>query len=118
MFGKLLKHNLKKFLFIIAVMLVVTTPLVWMQIHYPHQAHSLSLISSQQAHFFTLLRWSLIGLFVRCWPTFIRQRAKKFEWDSDKTNFWLSQRFRLTGWLIVFELLVCENLLLLLIKVF
>lgn len=118
MFSKTLKYNFKKLLIIIAGMLLLATPLVWMQIHYPHQAYSINLIFSQYSHFFTLFRWLLISLFILFWPVFIAYMAKKQHWDSDKTSFWLSRRYQIAGWLILFELLVCENILLHLIKAF
>jgi hypothetical protein len=35
--------------------------------------------------------------------------ANKYQWSGEKRRFWLAQRFRVTGWLIIFELLICEN---------
>lgn len=113
---KLFKHYLLRVLLIAASMLILAAPLAWMQIHYPHQVHSLSLIFSQHSLIFTLFRWALIGLFVGYWPVFIKHQARKHLWNSEKTSFWLAQRYRIAGWLIIFELMVCENLLLLLIK--
>lgn len=99
-------------------MLALAMPFAWFQFNYPDQAHSLNSIFSQRSHFFTLFRWMLIGLLLTGWPSFIRYYSKKHQWEVDKTQFWLSQRFRITGWLIIFELLVCENLLMTLLKLF
>ena len=117
MFVKAFKNYLFKFLLLAGAMLVIAIPFSLFQIHYPQQAHSINTILTQYSHFFTLFRWSLIVLLIVFWPIFIRHYSKKHDWTVEKTQFWLSQRFRIVGWLIIFELLVCENLLITVLKI-
>lgn len=55
--------------------------------------------------FLCLFRLSLILLFVLCWPKIIRFLSRQ------NNPAWQRERWRVLSWLIVFELLVCENLL-------
>lgn len=113
---KLFKKYFFKFLVLIIGMLVITMPFALFQMLYPHQAHSLSFILSHHPYFFISIRWIFIALLVGFWPMLIDYYAKKQQWSRERTHFWLSQRFRIAGWLIIFELLICENLLLILFK--
>lgn len=116
MFIKASKRYFYKLLTIFFGMLLVTLPFVLLQIYFPKQLHSIASIVSQYLLFFMLFRWTLIGSIFYFWPKIVHFKAKKEEWSDELTHFWLSQRFRMTGWLIIFEVVICENLLLTLIK--
>jgi hypothetical protein len=108
---RIFKQYFLKFLFITVSMLVLSAPLVWLQIYYPHQVHSLNGFIAGHFWGFTLMRLLLISGFFMMWPDFIQRYSKSQGWEEAKTRFWLAQRFRITIWLIIFELLVCENFL-------
>ncbi len=99
-----------------ASMLLLAAPFAWLQIHHPQQSHSLNLILSQYALLFTGFRWCSIIALIVAWPMLIHYFAQKQQWESEKTQFWLLQRYRIAGWLMVFEILFCEGWLLSLIK--
>src|SRR3982751_1007891 len=101
------KRYFIKLLFITVSMLILSAPLVWLQIYYPHQAHSLNGLIAGHFWGFTAMRLLLIAGFFMMWPDFIRRFAKNHVWSEEKKQFWLTQRFRITAWLIIFELLVC-----------
>jgi hypothetical protein len=113
---KLFTNYFVSFFWIVASFLLLAIPLVWIQFHDPHRLLLLNGILSHYVLFFTLFRWSLIMLIVLLWPIFIQHYGLKKHWKYEETQFWLMQRFRIAGWLVVFELLVCENLFLTLIK--
>lgn len=115
---RLFKRNILKLLFLMVSVLLLAIPLVWLQIHQPSQLHSLNLIFSQHSVFFIIFRCILIGVFLIFWPKIARYFANKQQWPKERIDFWLQQKFRIAGWLIVFELVVCENLLLTLSKIF
>lgn len=106
------KRYFLKLLFITVSMLILSAPLVLLQIYYPKAAHSVSGFVMGHFWVFTLLRLLLIaGVFV-IWPVFVERFAKSHEWTDAKTQFWLSQRYRVTGWMVIIEILVCQNILL------
>lgn len=114
----LFKKSIYKLLVISLGLLLITTPFIWLQLSHPQQFSTIAHIVAQSSTLFTVFRWVMIALFIGGWPYFIRQIAKNKKWHKEKTMVWLSKRFRVSAWLIIFELLVCENLLLTLIKWF
>ncbi len=116
-FVKQFKKYFQKLLLITVSLLLFIVSFMWLQLHSPHRFHSVAIIFSQYTLFFTIFRWVLIVILVIVWPIFIRYLANKQQWPAEKMHFWLQQKLRIAGWLIIFELLVCENLLLALSKV-
>lgn len=97
------------------LMLALVIPLAWVGINHPVQMQSLTTIISHNKLLFTALRWLLIVALFYAWPYLIRHRAKHRFWKPEKTIFWLKQRLKITLWLVIFELVICENLFLTLI---
>jgi hypothetical protein len=105
------KKYLLKCFFINLSVLILSVPLIWLQIYHPQIIYSSGKIVRQYSGIFIAFRFLFImGLYVG-WPKAIARIAKKKGWSIEKRQFWLSQRLRVTVWLIIFELLVCENLL-------
>ena len=113
---KMFKKTFFKFFLWLSLMLLSITPLVWIGITHPQHLQSLNLIISQNKLFFTALRWLMIFTIFLAWPYLVRLWAKRRYWKPEKTIFWLNQRLKITLWLVIFELLICENLLLTLIR--
>lgn len=106
------KKTIFQLLMWVVVMLAIMIPLLWVGIKYPAQMQNLASIISHNKFIFTALRWLLIATFFYAWPYFIRHWAKHHYWKPEKTIFWLKQRLKITFWLVIFELLICENLFL------
>ncbi len=109
-FRKLTKSPLLRFFIWLLFMFIITVPFIGIGIVYPNQITILSRIISQNQLIFTSLRWLMIFIVFVSWSRFIRYRAKHRYWKPEKTMFWLNQRLKITFWLILFELLICENL--------
>ena len=105
------KQTFTRLLLFTVSLLVIAAPLVWLQIKYPQRFHALALMFTQNIYLFTLMRWLVILVFMLCWPTLIHYYAKRQAWHTAQLQFWLAQRFRITGWLVLFELFICENLI-------
>src|SRR5579872_1396711 len=105
------KQYFLKLLFITVSMLILSVPLVLLQIYYPETAHSLSGFITGHFWVFTVLRLLLISGFFMVWPVFIRHYAKSHEWTAAKTQFWLSQRVRIMAWIMIVEILISFGLL-------
>lgn len=105
------KTKMKK-LFILILCIAISIPLLMLfTFHVQGYLSQLSNIITQKHLFFTGFRWFLIALFFRCWRPLVYWRARRHGWEKEKIHYWLQQRNRLFVYLIVFELLVCENLL-------
>jgi hypothetical protein len=98
--------------------LLLTILLMYFQVSHLQQFQYLTHIIAQYPTLWTVLRWILIALMFGGWPNFIHYYAQKYRWENEKKQFWLSQRYRISAWLIIFELLICQNILFSLIKLF
>jgi hypothetical protein len=96
------------------VLLLLIGPLAWLSISHPQQIQNIGLIIAQNATAFTTFRWLLILAFFVFWPGVVEQIAVHRCWPADKIQFWMAQKFKITLWLILFELGLCENILLML----
>lgn len=63
------------------------------------------------AVYFALLRWSLILLIIYCWPSLVNTISKYATNPKACKSNWITERFRIGSWLVLFELLVCENII-------
>jgi hypothetical protein len=68
-------------------------------------------IITQNQVYFTVFRWIVLIIFYLAWPWLVQKRSDQCAWTERKTEFWLQQKFRVMMWLIVFEILICENIL-------
>ena len=107
---KLFLKNMGLFFYLFLLMLFCTAPFVLLNIYYPNVFHQLTTIIAHYSVIFLLFRWGLIASVLLFWPHFIQYRARKYTWHPDKTQFWVSQRWHIMGWMVVLELVVCENL--------
>ncbi len=105
------KRYFVKLIFITVSMLILSAPLVLLQMYYPETAHTVSAFINAHFWVFTVMRILLIIGFFVIWPVCVEHYAKSHQWADAKRQFWLLQRFRMTGWMIVVEVMVCQNLL-------
>ena len=63
--------------------------------------HSLSLL---------VLRWGLILTVAMLWNYFVHSIACVYKFPMEGEVYWKAQKFRIVVWLIIFELLICENI--------
>jgi len=93
-------------------MLLLIAPLAWLSVSHPQCIQNMSHIISQNIPLFMGFRWLLILALCLGWPLFVNNVASRYGWVPDKTQFWHAQRWKVTLWLAIFELAICENLLL------
>jgi hypothetical protein len=108
---RLFKNYLFRFLKTTVLMLLLISPLVIFRMYDPQSFVSLQSTVSEHVMFFRILRWLFIIAFIANWHVWVKLLARKQQWSETRKNFWLSQRWRIGAWLIVFELLICENVL-------
>ena len=64
-----------------------------------------------------LIRWSLILSFIFAWNPILNFLNLKRFISFDAYEFWKTKRIYIAFWLIIFEVLICENILFKLIEV-
>jgi hypothetical protein len=95
-----------------AAMLLLMTPLAWLSVSHPQHVQNIGTIISQNAYLFLTFRWALILTSFIFWQSAISHVGIRRRWATGKIQFWQGQRLRVVIWLILFELVICENLLL------
>lgn len=75
---------------------------------YPDFINSITLAISDHAIFFRVIRWGVIICLAFSWRYFVR----KIGLPNEKTVYWQSKIILIVAWLILFELLICENIIL------
>jgi hypothetical protein len=60
---------------------------------------------------FRMIRWMIIFLIVLSWRYVIRKLGNKYLLSEEKIVYWQSKAIHIGIWLIIFELLICENIL-------
>lgn len=103
-----------KFLFVkaaktLTLVLVFVPILMWLALHSSHYLPHLSNIMAQNHVFFTVYRVALIYGFYTAWPLGVKKMGALNGWSDQKIHYWVNQRIKLSIWLLVFDLLVCEN---------
>ncbi len=113
---KSFKNYLLKLLLIFLAGLLLIAPFIGLQLYDASHFHALNQTITHYKLFFTAFRWSLIFSVFFSWPRFIAYYATQKSWSAEKIYFWRQQRQRIVFWLILFEVLVCQNGLFLLIR--
>jgi hypothetical protein len=107
-----LKQRFFRLAGLLLIVLLLVAPLAWLGVSHPQYIHTVGNIIAQNAHLFLVFRWLLIVSLFILWRFFITDIGTRFSWNIDKTQFWIAQRLKITLWLILFELVLCENILL------
>jgi len=111
----LLKSVQRKFFHLVRLliaMLLLIAPLAWLSISHPQHLQSIGSIVSQNTPWFMAFRWLLILLLWLFWPFFVKSLSMRQLWPTEKAQFWYAQRWKIVIWLMLFELVVCENVFL------
>jgi len=57
-----------------------------------------------------LVRWGILCSFILCWPYIILKIGQHHKATSEQISHWRKETWRIGFWLILVELLVCENI--------
>jgi hypothetical protein len=97
------------------LLLIIMAPLLWVCAHHAGKVQEISTIISQNTPFLVVFRCTLLLAVFLLWPGLVRYCSAKYQWSMERTQLWQHQRTRAMIWLLLFELVVCDNLLLVLI---
>lgn len=67
---------------------------------------------------FRLLRYALYGTLLWFWPVIIHRVANRYGWSTEETQIMLHYRRRMLLWIVLVELVLIENLIGNVLKVF
>lgn len=106
-----IQRAVKKTIFAVLIIMFCIAEFSFIGLRPINILYKTSFIITQNHMIFMLLRWLMLIIFFVSWSWFVKKRAKQYSWSKSKTNYWLHQKLKIIIWLILFELLVCENLL-------
>ncbi|MEO8401652.1 MAG: hypothetical protein ABI597_07640 [Gammaproteobacteria bacterium] len=108
--------KLRIFLSFIKWIALIGLPLCLLKTYHPHAFYTLIQQVDRHAENLRIVRWSIIVLFISLWPWVIEFIGKKLTASREKIIYWKQQWLRIAMWIILFELLICENIIIKLIK--
>lgn len=101
-------RNLFKLVISIAL---IGMPCILINQYKPDIINSITQQISHHVIIFGLIRWSIILLIFLGWPYFVRAIAHHYGSSEDEIAYWQAKRFHMTVWLILFDVLVCQNII-------
>jgi hypothetical protein len=109
--SRLSRAALKNLFRVMVSIILIGAPLVLIRIYDPMLLDSITQDMSIHSAVFVFLRWGLIVLTIVAWP-FIARTIGQYKGASSITiDYWKAENFRIVAWLIIFELLICENVI-------
>ena len=72
---------------------------------------SLSQFLDHQKFLFTVFRLSLLIIVFWQWENLIHWLAQKKQWDKEMSQLLLAIKWKIAGWILLFELIVNQNIL-------
>lgn len=57
------------------------------------------------------VRWGFIVLFIVSWPYLVNGIGKRIHLTDHQLIYWRSTKYRIAIWLVLFELLINENII-------
>jgi len=72
---------------------------------------SLSQFLDHQKFLFTVFRLSMIIIVFWQWEKIIHWLARKKQWDKEISQLLLTIKWKIAGWILLFELIVNQNIL-------
>lgn len=99
---------------VVILTLLIFIPFIGLNAAYPDLLSDVNNIISQHRLFCTLFRWTILMIIYASWPIIFQHIGKLKHWSSPEIVYWLGKRTTVMAWLILFELIVCEDLFLVL----
>jgi hypothetical protein len=60
---------------------------------------------------YRLVRWGILCSFILCWPSIVIKIGQYRKATPAQISHWRKERWRISLWLLLIELVVCENLI-------
>jgi hypothetical protein len=92
-------------------LLIIGISCTLMNIYDPALFDSITKSVSQHPSAFFLFRWGILFSLILIWPYFVLKMGRRFGATPEQILQWRKDTWRVGAWLIIVELLVCENLI-------
>ena len=103
--------NLRNLLVLAFLALIVALLLLFYANNFKTAFHNVMSVVDQHTLALRLTRWSIIVLFVFAWPHAVNIVGKSSNMTDKQLLYWRSAVYRIAIWLVLFELLVGENII-------
>ncbi len=77
---------------------------------YPACFNSIIALTQYHCTSYLLFRWAVLCIFVLSWPSIVLKMGQRFKATPEQISYWRQERGRIALWLIMVELVVCDNL--------
>lgn len=109
---KISKKEIFNFIKFALFIFLLSAPLVWLSIQYPIAMKNVGNLITENALVLSVFRGILMVVLFFVFRPVVHKLGKKYAWPQEKISFWCAQRFKLILWLVIFELIICQNILL------
>ena len=106
----------KKLLRAIILITLIAVPCILIDQYFPWIFNHIILEINLHAIPLRLIRWAIILILVIFWPQIVGWISQQHNFSKEKTAYWQRERYHVALWLILFELLICENIIIKLIR--
>jgi hypothetical protein len=110
MMHKIDSTTIKNLLLKLVYLAIISLSWVLLHQYEPDLLNSITQGLRHHVIIFGLIRWGIILLTLTLWPYFVFLIKKRHGITIDTAIYWQSKRINVAMWLILFELLVCENI--------
>lgn len=93
------------------IIIFTVVPLLGLLIVYPNLMPHFNDIISHHQLMYTVFRWCILGAIYGIWPIFMRKFGQRKYWPPEQIEYWIKKRSKVMVWLVLFELIVNEKLL-------
>lgn len=109
--SRLKKISVKNLFQTIIIMLTVSAALILINCYFPDFFNFTIQKLNQHTWLFRAIRWSMILVLLFCWPILVKAICQRYKIPLEKIAILQQEKYRIALWLILFELLICENLI-------
>ena len=102
---------IRTLMFGLVITLIISVPFLLMMSFRPEWINSFVATMHQHHWTFRLIRWSFIMLFIVIWPRLMSWLGKRRHATPETIATWQQERWRVGIWLVLFECLVGENMM-------
>ncbi len=106
-----IKNSWRKKIFMLTFVVMIVLFCILSRQHVLYLLNSTVLMINQHAALLFFMRWTIILIIFIAWPNIIEMIDRRRKISSEKMIYWKNERTKIVLWLILFELLISENII-------
>lgn len=114
---RVILSNIRKFWLLVFFLLFASSPFIFLLIFKPSIADLIVTNMNEHQWILRIARWGIIAIIILSWPYWVNWLGQKTNIHKEDIAYWQAEKFRIAIWLILFDLLVCENIIFKLIHI-